>query len=334
MTPDMSSHRASGRAPDPIPGMAPSPTPRAAPLPRAELHLHLEACLRPCTARELADRSGLPIPITAPYTDFAEFSPQYEAARDLVLDLDTLHRVAAELVADQDARGVSFTEVNLCPASYRGRIGADEGLVEAVLAALPRDRFGLILGIQRAEGPEAGWTTTRLAIRSAGSGVTGLGLVGPEPPGPAQWYAEHFAAARVAGLMSVPHAGETAGADSVRATIDLLAPDRILHGVRSIEDPAVVADLVERDICLDVCTTSNVNIGVASSYAEHPIARLVRAGVPVSIASDGTYLFDTDLDREYRHAADDCGLTDVELARIAECSIRFSARGRTSTPRG
>jgi len=287
--------------------------------------------LRPDTARELADRSGLPLPSTAPYRDFAEFSPQYEAARDLVLDLDILHRVAAELVADQDSRGVAFTEVNLCPASYQGRVGADEALVEAVLDALPRDRFGLILGIQRAEGREAGWATTRLAIRYSGGGVTGLGLVGPEPPGPAEWYAEHFAAARAAGLMSVPHAGETAGAEAVRATINQLRPDRILHGVRSIEDPTVVAELAARDICLDVCVTSNVNLGVVPRYAAHPIARLVRAGVPVSIASDGTYLFDTDIDWEYGHAAEDCGLTDAELAGVADCSMRFSALAWSAT---
>lgn len=292
---------------------------------RAELHLHLEACLRPDTARELAETSGLPLPITAPYRDFAEFSPQYEAARDLVLDLAVLHRVAAELAADQDARGVAYTEVNLCAPSYRGRLGPDEGLVEAVLDALPRDRFGVVLGIQRAEGPEAGWRTARLAIRFAGSGVSGLGLVGPEPPGPARWYAEHFAAARDAGLMSVPHAGETAGADSVRETLDLLQPQRILHGVRAIEDAEVVAELADRRICLDVCTTSNVNLGLAASYAEHPLAALVRAGVPVSIASDGTYLFDTDLDREYRHAAEDCGLTEAELAAVAAHSVHYSA---------
>lgn len=292
---------------------------------RAELHLHLEACLRPGTARELAETSGLPLPITAPYCDFAEFSPQYEAARDLVLDLDVLHRVAGELVADQDARGVAYTEVNLCAPSYRGRLGPDEGLVEAVLGALPRDRFGLVLGIQRAEGPEAGWRTARLAIRYAGSGVTGLGLVGPEPVGPARWYAEHFAAARAEGLMSVPHAGETAGPESVRETLHLLQPQRILHGVRAVEDPAVVAELAERRVCLDVCPTSNVNIGVAASYAEHPLAALVRAGVPVSIASDGTYLFDTDIDREYRHAAEDCGLTATELAAVAGHSMQYSA---------
>ncbi|HET8589272.1 MAG TPA: adenosine deaminase family protein [Nakamurella sp.] len=295
---------------------------------RAELHLHLEACLRPETARELADRGGLPLPVTAPYRDFAEFSPQYEAARDLVLDLDVLHRVAAELVADQDARGVAYTEVNLCAPSYRGRLGPDEGLVEAVLEALPRDRFGLVLGIQRAEGPEAGWRTTRLAQRYAGSGVTGLGLVGPEPPGPAEWYAEHFAAAREAGLMSVPHAGETAGADSVRQTLRHLRPDRILHGVRAIEDPAVVAELADRRVCLDVCPTSNVNLGVAAGYAAHPLPALLRAGVPVSIASDGTYLFDTDIDREYRHAAEDCGLTAAELELVAATSMEFCALAR------
>ncbi|WP_084614333.1 adenosine deaminase family protein [Nakamurella lactea] len=294
---------------------------------RAELHLHLEACLRPATARELAERSGLPLPKQAPYQDFAEFSPQYEAARDLVLDLSVLHRVAAELVADQDARGVTFSEVNLCPASYGGRIGADEELVDAVLDALPRDRCGLILGIQRAEGPQAGWRTASLAIRYAGRGVTGLGLVGPEPPGPAHWYADHFAAARDAGLMSVPHAGETSGAESVRATLDHLQPHRILHGVRAIEDPAVVADLADRRICLDVCPTSNVNVGVAPDYAAHPLAALVRAGVPVSLASDGTYLFDTDLDAEYRHAADDCGLTVAELESVAATSMEFSAHG-------
>lgn len=293
---------------------------------RAELHLHLEACLRPSTARELAARSGLPVPVQAPYRDFSDFDPQYEAARDLVLDLETLGRVATELVEDQDARGVVFTEVNLCPGSYSGRIGSDEDIVETVLAAFPPDRFGLMLGIQRAQGPEAGWRVARLAASYVGDGVTGLGLVGPEPPGPAEWYAEHFEHAREVGLMCVPHAGETAGADSVARTLDHLHPDRILHGVRAIEDPAVVDRLAEQQVCLDVCTTSNINIGVAPSYREHPLARLVRAGVPVSIASDGTYLFDTDIDREYEHARDDCGLTEAELDVVASNSVRWSAK--------
>jgi len=293
---------------------------------RAELHLHLEACLRPSTARELAARSGLPVPLQAPYPDFSVFSPQYEAARDLVLDLEVLRRVAAELVEDQDARGVTFTEVNLCPASYGGRLGPAEAIVETVLGAFPRDRFGLMLGIQRAEGADAGWEVARMAARYAGEGVTGLGLVGPEPAGPAEWYADHFEYARRAGLMCVPHAGETAGPQSVARTLELLQPDRILHGVRAIEDPAVVDRLVEQQVCLDVCPTSNVNIGVAPTYREHPLARLVRAGVPVSIASDGTYLFDTDIDREYDHARDDCGLTEAELDAVAADSVKWSAK--------
>jgi adenosine deaminase len=303
--------------------------PSAAPAPRrqrAELHLHLEACIRPSTARELAERSGLPLPLQAPYRDFSVFSPQYEAARDLVLDLDTLRRVAVELVEDQDARGVVFTEVNLCPGSYGGRLGSDEEIVETVLSAFPRDRFGLMVGIQRADGPEVGWGVARLAASYADQGVTGLGLVGPEPPGPAEWYAQHFEHAREVGLMCVPHAGETAGADSVARTLDHLRPDRILHGVRAIEDPAVVARLAEQQVCLDVCTTSNINIGVAPNYREHPLARLLRAGVPVSIASDGTYLFDTNIDQEYDHARDDCGLTESELDVIAANSIKWSAK--------
>lgn len=297
----------------------------AMPRRRAELHLHLEACLRPSTARELADRSGLPYPRQAPYSDFADFSPQYEAARDLVSDLDILRRVAAELVEDQDARGVTFTEVNLCPASYAGRLGASEAVVETVLSAFPRDRFGLMLGIQRAEGPDAGWQVARLAARYQSQGVTGLGLVGPEPPGPAAWYADHFRYAREAGLMCVPHAGETAGAESVADTLTFLSPDRILHGVRAVEDPDVLARLADSSVCLDVCVTSNVNLGVARSYADHPIVRLVRAGVAVSLASDGTFLFDTDLDAEYAHARDRCGLVEAELDAIAAASIMSSA---------
>jgi adenosine deaminase len=295
---------------------------------RAELHLHLEACLRPSTAKELAARHGRPLPVRGPYAGFAAFAPQYEAARDLLADLEAVHRAVAELVADQDARGVRFTEVNLCPTSYHGRLGPDERLVETVLDALPGDRCGLILGIQRADGPVAGWRTARLALRYAGQGVTGLGLVGPEPQGPARWYAEHFAAAREAGLLAVPHAGETGGAASVRATIEHLRPHRIMHGVRAVEDPAVMDELAARAICLDVCPTSNVQIGVAKDYAQHPLPVLLRAGVPVSLASDCTYLFDTDLAREYRHAEDDCGLTPVELERVAATSLAHCAIGR------
>jgi adenosine deaminase len=126
-------------------------------------------------------------------------------------------------------------------------------------------------------------------------------------------------------LLAVPHAGEHGGAASVRSALDDLGADRILHGVQAVDDPSLVARLAAAGTCLDVCPTSNVLLSVVPSYAQHPLAALLAAGVRCSLGADDPLLFATSLLGEYEHARHDLGLDDAALAAIARTSIEASA---------
>jgi aminodeoxyfutalosine deaminase len=144
--------------------------------------------------------------------------------------------------------------------------------------------------------------TVRYASRYRDRGVVGIGLGGLEAEHPPDPFAPAFRRARELGLGSVPHAGEAAGVGSVRGALDVLAPDRLRHGIRAVDDPAVVRELAERRIVLDVCPTSNLRTGSVPSLAEHPLPRLIDAGVLCSLGTDDPAMFDTDLDREHETA--------------------------------
>lgn len=300
-------------------------------LPKAQLHLHLEAAMRRSTAAELAASYGLPMPSAGPYDGLKGFIDDYEAARDLLRSLDDVSRVAAELLVDAAALGVVWTEVHCVPFNYGERLGAAEAVVEAVIDGVNRGARdagvggGVIVAHNRATDLQQAWTTLDIARRFVGRGAVAFGLVGNEADFPPAPYAEVFAAARQAGLLSVPHAGEAAGADSVRSAWRDLGAVRICHGVRAVEDDALLADLANAGVCLDVCPTSNVMLQAAPSLEEHQLPRLVEAGVRVSLASDGPLFFGADVVDEYLHAHRNMGLGVDVLARIARDSLLSSA---------
>ena len=141
-----------------------------------------------------------------------------------------------------------------------------------------------------------------------------FGLANDEAIGPPEPYAEAFAIAKDAGLLSAPHAGELAGPESVWGALDTLAPDRLQHGVRAIEDPELVKRLADSDIVLDVCPTSNLLLSVYPSLAEHPLPRLLEAGIQCSLNGDDPLLFGPGLLEEYELARSEMGLDDAALA--------------------
>lgn len=302
-------------------------------LPKAELHMHLESSIRGTTAAELAERAGQPGPRHGPFRDLSEFVVEYEVARDLVSSLDDLHRVARELVEDAAAMGVVWSEVHLIPPSYAGRLGDDEGVLEAVLDGFGWGRMitgqtpeaGVILGINRGLPMEAAERSLDLATKYADRGVVGLGLAGDEAHHPAQDFQSLFARARVAGLLALPHGGEGAGAQSVRSCVEDLGASRVCHGVRAVEDPAVLELLEASGVALDVCPSSNVSLRVAPSLVEHQLPRLLAAGVRVTLNSDGPLFSGATVNDEYRLAAEVHGLDEQTLARIARTSIEVSS---------
>lgn len=299
-------------------------------LPKAELHLHLEGALRPATATELADRYGLPLPSRGPFDGLGEFVVAYERARNLVGTLDDLRRVARELVEDAAARGVVWSEVHVVPPTYAGRLGAADGVLEAVLdgfraGASASSAAGVVLGVNRGLGTDAAEESLRLAVAYRDQGVLGLGLAGDEANHPADRYADLFARARAAGLRALPHGGEAAGPESVRACVEQLGADRVEHGVRAVEDPSVVQLLVDRQVCLDICPTSNVALQVAPSLAEHPLPVLLNAGVPFTLNSDCPLFFGSPVTAEYLAAASTFRLDDATLAAVAGTSLTASS---------
>jgi adenosine deaminase len=299
-------------------------------LPKAELHLHLEGAIRPSTARELAERYGRPMPRTGRFADLSEFVVAYEQARDLIGSLDDLRRVAAELLTTARENGVVWTEVHLIPPTYAGRLGPDEAVVEAVLDGLAAGSddaagAGLIIGVNRMLPVEAAERSLELALAYRDRGVVGLGLAADEARFPAWLFADVFRRAADAGLPAVPHAGEGAGAESVRACVELLGARRINHGVRAAEDPAVVDLLIERGVSLDVCPTSNVALQVAPSLEAHPLPALLDAGVPVSLNTDCPLFLDTSTADEYALASSAFGLGPDQLAAIARTSLETSS---------
>ena len=299
-------------------------------LPKAELHLHLEGAIRPETARELADRCGKPMPRTGRFADLGEFVGAYERARDLIHGLDDLRRVAAEVLTTARENGVAWTEVHVIPTTYAGRLGPDAAVIEAVLdglssAASDGAAAGLIIGVNRMLPLAAAERSLALALAYRDRGVVGLGLAADEARFPAWLFASVFRRAVDAGLPAVPHAGEGAGPESVRACVEQLGARRINHGVRAVEDPAVVELLVERGVSLDVCPTSNVALGVVSSLAEHPLPALIGAGVRVTLSTDCPLFLDTTTVQEYARASAAFGLDRSAAAAIAETSLRTSS---------
>ncbi len=189
----------------------------------------------------------------------------------------------------------------------------DAGLRAAVGRDHPRVTVRLIAVAMRSHDPQANVRVAEAAALFAGQGLTGFDLAGPEAAYPDPLvHARAVAVARRAGLGITVHAGEWGGAAQVRRAL-ALDPARIAHGAPAIDDPALVAELRRRGVTLDLCPTSNVQAAVVSRLADHPLPRLLRAGVPVSLSTDDRTVSDMTLVREYRQAVDILGLTLEEL---------------------
>lgn len=296
-------------------------------LPKAELHVHLPAAMRPDTLAELAAESGLTAPDPRGFTSFVEFQQVFAACFAVTQTRpDNLRRLVREMVADAADDGVVWLQPHIDPRVYAA-FGPPEQVLELLLDT-GRDAgrrhgvgFGLTFGASRHADPADVAELARLAARYAGHGVHALGLTGDERVGPVDPYADAFAIARDAGLTVAPHAGELCGAAGVRAAVETLGATRIAHGVRAVEDPAVVDLLVDRGVSLDVCPTSNRILGVVPDLARHPLPRLLAAGVRCSLGADDPLMFGVGVADEYRTARDRLGLTDRQLADIARTSV-------------
>ena len=296
-------------------------------LPKAHLHLHLEGAMRPATLAELAAEAGVPMPPIRGYTSFGEFGLQYRAASALIETEAHLRRVVREVVDDAADDGAVWVEPHFYPPRYVGQLGSAEEVLEIVIdegqrAAAVRDiGCGWIVSALRDFDPAQAVELAELAAKYAASGVVAFGLAADEALYPPEPFAEAFGIARDAGLISAPHAGELAGPASVYGALDALGARRICHGVRALEDPALVERLAADEVVLDVCPTSNVMLAVVASIEEHPLVKLLDAGVRCSLNGDDPLLFGPGLLAEYELVRDTMGLADEQLAQLARSSL-------------
>jgi aminodeoxyfutalosine deaminase len=190
---------------------------------------------------------------------------------------------------------------------------------------IPRD-------LQLSDPAEGAEQTVTYALKYRDRGVVGIGLGGLEEGFPPEPFAPAFARAKDGGLGSVPHAGEVVGPPSIRGALDALGADRIRHGIRAVDDPDLVAELAERGVVLDVCPVSNVRTGAVPSLEEHPLPKLIAAGVRCTLNTDDPAMFDTDLGREHE-AARRIGVSarDVYDAGVAGALCDDAERARLRT---
>ncbi|MBB5868887.1 adenosine deaminase [Allocatelliglobosispora scoriae] len=300
-------------------------------IPRANLHLHLTGSMRPATLAELAGRDGLPLPeplLSGTAHPWQAFQDRYDLARAVLRDADDIARVVAEAVADDEACGSVWTEIQIDPTSLTPLFGSPQAVVEAVLAAAAPLRAGVIVASSWARPPEHALRLAQIAAGYADQGVIGFGLSNDERLGRV---ADFVPAARVAadaGLLIVPHGGFYEPAAHVRDCVLLLGADRIGHGITAATDPATLELLAERGVTIELCPTSYPPLGVVPSLAAIPLRAFLDAGVPVALGTDDPLLFGGCLDDQYAIARDHLGCTEAELTALAAASIAGAASRR------
>jgi len=280
-------------------------------LPKIELHHHLEGAAPPAFVRDMARAKGLDVSGifdadgAYQYRDFLQFLDVYEKATKPFQSPDDYALLTAIVLGEAAEAGVVYLESFLSPDFCGGRdLGAWREYLQAMReAAFAAEGLGItmrgIVTAIRHFGPEAARETATCAAETVGDFVTGFGLAGDENAHHPSDFAFAFDMAREAGLRLTAHAGEWGGPQAIRDTIEHLKVARIGHGVRAIEDPALVSELADKGIVLEVCPGSNVALGVTPSWDAHPIARLRDAGVKVTVSTDDPPFFHTDMVREY-----------------------------------
>jgi adenosine deaminase len=258
------------------------------------------------------------------------FQRLYDIARSVLRREDDVRRLLREAATDDAAEGSGWLEIQVDPSGYAARFGGITAFTDLVIDAA-RDAgaragigVGVIIAANRTKHPLDARTLARLAAQYVGRGVFGFGLSNDERRGRTEAFTPAFRIAERAGLLAVPHGGELAGADNVRACLDLLRADRIGHGVRAVEDPALVGRLATAGVALEVCPASNVALGVWAKPADVPVPQLVDAGVRVALGADDPLLFGSRLVAQYTLVRDTFGYGDRQLADLARGSVLAS----------
>jgi adenosine deaminase len=322
-------------------------------LPKAHLHLHFTGSMRHTTLVELADRHGVRLPdaldedwpprLSA--TDekgWFRFQRLYDVARSVLRSEQDVRRLLLEAAQDEAAEGSGWLEIQVDPSGYASWFGGITAFTDIVLDAARSASeatgvgIAVVVAANRTRHPLDARALARLAAQYAGRGVVGFGLSNDERRGEVPAFAPAFRIAARAGLLAVPHGGELRGPDSVRACLDHLRAERLGHGIRAGEDPALLQRIIDTGVALEVCPASNIALGVYPELAAVPLRQLVEAGAQVALGADDPLLFGSRLVDQYEIARSVHGFADDELATLARQSVEASTappevRGRLLT---
>jgi len=303
-------------------------------LPLVDLHRHLEGSMRLETILELAQAHGIPLPAAkpealrpyvqavVPQPGLMAFIEKIDLSISVLADLVACRRIAYECVEDAAAKGLDYIEVRFSPRYMANPNGLNAADVVAAVAdgteAAARAcdiRANLIGILSRTYGVAACWEEFD-ALAAHHGHITALDIAGDEAAWPAELFAEHFRRGRDLGWHITAHAGEAAGPESIWTALQQLGATRIGHGLRAIEDPALMDLMAEEGIGVEVSLTSNVQISAVAAYADHPIATYAAHGIKVTLNTDDPAVSDITLPHEYRVAAPAAGLTREQIRQI------------------
>ena len=300
--------------------------------PKAELHVHLDGCLRPETMLELGRVQGVRLPADTPEglaqalsvkhaQSLEEYLTKYQVTLAVMQTAAALERVAYEFVLDAAADGVRYVEVRYSPLLHRPALTLGQA-IEAPLAGIKRGetetgtKVGVIVCGIRTRPPAESFELARAAAEYRSAGVSGFDLAGPERGFPARDHARAFSYAAQHGMACTCHAGEGDGPDSIRQALHECGARRIGHGTRLGEDGPLLEYVIEHRVPLEMCLSSNLHTHTVASLAEHPFKRYLDRGAVVTLNTDGRLVDGVSLTDEYFLAHAQGGLAQEELARV------------------
>lgn len=309
-------------------------------MPKTELHTHLEGAVRPDTILELAEVYQVDLGASnvdelkrkiqmRPGESLLDFLKKFDPFRFVFDHPESLQRVAYEMVEEEAREGVVYSEIRINPVKREDQLSID-GVLDAVLEGMHRasDDYAiesrLIVSLNRSYPVESAMRVARAAVARKDRGVVGMDLAGDEVHHPASKFKEVFDYAQAQGLHITIHAGEAVGPDSIRQALEVCHAERIGHGVRLGEDPAVLEEVARRQATLEMCPSSNLLINVVKDLKSYPLMTYAQQGIPVTISTDDRHIFDLTLTGEYVAMAEQCGLSLQDLEKISLNGIRRS----------
>jgi aminodeoxyfutalosine deaminase len=294
-------------------------------LPKAELHLHLEGSVEPETLHELDPATSVEeFHALYRYENFDAFLKAFGAIGKRLRSPEDYGHITRRVLERLASQNVQYAEIIIAAGVVLWKEQEFAPIFDAIRSAAEGSPVEVrwIFDAVRQFGVEAARRVAGWAVERRDQGVVALGIGGSEERGPAEWFREVFAFAKDSGLHLVAHAGESMGPESIRAALEIGA-ERIGHGIAAARDERLMRELIERDIPLEVCITSNLVTGVVARLEDHPVRRLYDAGVPVILNTDDPAMFGCTLTGEYELAATAFGFSEQELRGIAENAFRY-----------